>query len=86
MKYTYTGGPDGDQYYSQLGRVDLDDTELTDEQVALLMIAVQRGYYQTRQDLLAANKTEAVEAFAEAALVTVPRSKKGVSNDRPTDD
>lgn len=72
-KFQYIGSG---EHYQGLPMVDLDDAELTDEQVALLAMATERGYYQTVKDLLAADQTAQAQSLIMADLATGEKVSK----------
>lgn len=47
-EYKYTGNG---QFYQNLPMIDLDDKDLTDEQISLLMIAQKRGLYAVMETI-----------------------------------
>jgi len=62
-QYKYAGAG---EFYQGLPMIDLDDADLTDEQIALLVIASQRGYYKTASDLLDAGSVHSIDALMDA--------------------
>ena len=67
-KYQYVA-PNG-EFYQGLPMVDLDSADLTDEQIALLAVATERGYYKTVGDLIADGETAKAQSLTLADLAT----------------
>lgn len=50
MKYRYTGGPGGDQWYQGLPAEDVDDVDLTAEGREILLHGIVQGVYVAVDD------------------------------------
>lgn len=79
MKYQYIGNGD---FFQGLPAIDLDDTDLTDSQIALLIIAAERGLYRTVGDLIQNGQT----AVAQSLILADAEVRYGKSGSKATAD
>lgn len=69
------------EHYQGLPMIDLDDADLTDDQIALLALATERGYYKTVQDLVESGETVKAQSLILADIETGEQISGAKAND-----